>query len=63
MQERESSASTGGWNAHHVSFDEVETERDLLDTFVDAVDALLGVGEDDVGFLVEARQGALKRKR
>ena len=50
-------------DAHHLALYEVEAERDLLDAFVNAVDALLGVGEDDVGFLVEARQGALKRKR
>ena len=59
----EKGRATWAGDAHHLALDEVETERDLLDTFVDAVDALLGVGEDDVGFLVKARQGALERKR
>jgi len=35
-------------DAHHVAFDKVEAEWDLLDRFVQAVDALFAVSEDDV---------------
>jgi hypothetical protein len=49
-------------DVHHVTLDEVEPERDLLDTLVDAIDALFGVGEDYVGFLVVAGHGALYMK-
>lgn len=49
----------GRGGVHHIALDEVEAERDLLDALVDAVDALFGVGEDDVGLLVVAGHGAL----
>ena len=46
-------------NAHHVTFDKVKPERHLLDTLVNAVYTLFGIGEDNVGFLVVACQHAL----
>lgn len=46
-------------NAHHVTFDKVKPERHLLNTFVNAVDTLFGIREDNVGFLVVACQHAL----
>ena len=36
------------WDVHHVTFDEVQTECDLLYAFFHAVYAFFGVGEDDV---------------
>lgn len=38
----------GSVNAHHVSLDEIKTQRDLFDALVDAVDAFFGVGENNV---------------
>lgn len=52
----------GAGDTHHLALDEVEAKGDLLDAVVDAVDALLGVGEDDVGFLVKACQSALESR-
>lgn len=47
------------WDAHHVSFDEVETERNLFDAFLEAVHALLGFRKDDIRLLVVARHNPL----
>jgi len=35
-------------DAHHIAFDEVKPEGDLLDAFVYAVDALFRIREDDI---------------
>jgi len=42
-------------NRHHVAFDKIETQWDLLDAFVRAEDAFFGIGEDDVRLLVVTR--------
>lgn len=47
-------------HAHHVTFDKVQPEGHLLDTFVYAVDTFFGIGEDNVGFLVIACQHTLE---
>ena len=46
-------------DTHHVAFDQIEAKRDLFNWLVGTVDAFLAVGEDDIGLLVVACEGAL----
>ena len=45
-----------GLDVHHVALDKVQPEWDFLHTFVNAIHALFGLGENDVRLLVKACQ-------